>query len=144
MARISPERAGPHRPRVSEHRIQVALFQWARFSTGRYPALKLLFAIPNGGARDPVTGARLKAEGVKRGVPDVFLPQPVGAYHGLFLELKAEGGRPSPEQREWLLRLRHRGYGAAIAQGLEEAIEALTRYLEGRFEQPAGDNPPGL
>ncbi len=124
--------------RSEEHRIQVALFKWAKYASARHSGLKLLFAVPNGGARDAVTGAMLKAEGVRPGVPDMFLPLPVGDYHGLFIELKTARGRPTPEQREWLMRLRHRGYAAVLCRGLDAAIETITRYLNG---QPLPGSP---
>lgn len=121
--------------RNQEHRIQAALFKWAAYASREHPALKLMFAIPNGGARDAITGAMLKAEGVKRGVPDIFLPQPVGTYHGLFIELKTSTGRPSPEQREWLCRLNNRGYAAVLCRGFEEATETITKYLKDTLSQ---------
>ena len=122
--------------RNEEHRIQAAFFKWAKYASGRHPGLKLMFAIPNGGARSAVTGAMLKAEGVKPGVPDIFLPYPVGDYHGLFIELKTAKGRPTPEQREWLMRLSNRGYAAVVCHGLDEAIDTATRYVTGgaRFQ----------
>jgi hypothetical protein len=122
--------------KVTEHQIQAALFKWAKFATARYPDLRLMFAIPNGGARSPITGSMLKAEGVKAGVPDIFLPLPVGRFHGLFLEMKTPTGRLSPKQREWQMRLRNRGYAAVTAYGLEEGIDILTRYLADRLEAP--------
>jgi len=126
--------------RNEEHRIQSAFFKWAKYASVQYPGLKLMFAIPNGGARDAVTGAMLKREGVKPGVPDIFLACPVGEYHGLFIEMKTAKGRPSPEQREWLSRLRSRGYAAVICHGLDEAIDTATAYVTGRracFQQGA-------
>lgn len=80
------------RRRNDEHRIQAALFKWSRLASSRYPGLRLMFAIPNGGARDAITGAMLKAEGVKPGVPDIFLPVPVNGFHGLFVEMKTLSG----------------------------------------------------
>ena len=65
--------------KLTEHRIQAGLFKWFKLASARHPELALLFAIPNGGARDPITGAMLKAEGVKRGVPDLFLPSQPGS-----------------------------------------------------------------
>lgn len=121
------------RRRNEEHRIQAALFKWAKYASREKPCLKLMFAIPNGGARDAITGAMLKAEGVKPGVPDIFLPYPSGNYHGLFIELKTKRGQPSKEQREWLMRLGNRGYAALICRGLEEAIDTISRYTAGQF-----------
>ncbi len=116
----------------AEHSEQVHLFTWARWTEGQYPELALLFAVPNGGRRDAVTGARLKAEGVKAGVPDVWLPVARGDYHGLVIELKAGKGRPSPEQRAWLEALKSQGYLALVCVGAEAARAAITAYLDGR------------
>lgn len=56
------------------------------------PELRWLHAIPNGGYRDKATAGKLKAEGVKRGVSDMFLPLPMkgpivgGSYQGQELQ----------------------------------------------------------
>ena len=92
--------------------------------------LALLFAVPNGGHRSKATAGRLKAEGVKPGVPDLCLPVPRGGSHGLFVELKRrKGSTTSPEQREWLSRLAGQGYATVVAKGWDEAAESITRYL---------------
>ena len=66
---ITPEQLAAN---PSEHSQQAALFCWAAQHVGSIPELALLFAIPNGGKRDKITGARMRAEGVKPGVPDIF------------------------------------------------------------------------
>ena len=71
------------RARNSEHAEQVALFKWAEFAAARWPELTLMHAIPNGGHRNKITAARLKAEGVRAGVPDICLPVARGGWHGL-------------------------------------------------------------
>lgn len=115
---------------ASESQEQRDLFHWAARSAGRLPELHLLHAIPNGGARSAVTGARLKAEGVKKGVPDICLPVPRGGFHGLYIELKrVKGGRVSDEQRWWLGRLTRYGYLALVCKGWQEAAKAIEDYL---------------
>ncbi len=114
-----------------EHYEQAHLFQWAALAAGQYPELALLFAVPNGGRRDKVTGARLKAEGVKAGVPDIWLPVARCGYHGLVIELKAPGGRASREQKAWLKALEEQGWLAAVCVGAVEARRLLQQYLEG-------------
>lgn len=116
--------------RQAEHEEQVALFGWARKAEGRFPELRLMFAVPNGGARNVVTGKRLKEEGVKRGVPDVWLPVARGGFHGLVIEMKAGKGRPSPEQKEWLAALNEQGYLALVCVGFHAAKEAIEGYLQ--------------
>jgi hypothetical protein len=92
-----------------------------------------LFAIPNGGLRNKTTAARLKAEGVKPGVPDLFLSLPSGTYHGLYIEMKrSEGGKLSPEQKEMLDRFGGVGYMTVVANGADEALDAVKEYLEVR------------
>lgn len=88
--------------------------------------------VPNGRLRNPIVGAFLKAEGVKRGLPDVLIfdPPPMQAHlHGAALELKSEGGRATPEQRAWLEALAERGWATHIVVGATAAIEYLTRCL---------------
>src|SRR5262245_32523350 len=76
----------------SEHAEQVALFMWAWDHRDEFPELQSMFAIPNGSERAKPVAARLKAEGVKAGVSDVFLPLPIvhnsGMYAGLWIEMK--------------------------------------------------------
>lgn len=112
-----------------EHKHQVALFTWAENVRQQYPDLRWLFAVPNGGLRTERTAGRLKAEGVRKGVPDIFLDVARGGYHGLRIELKAPGGRVQPSQREWLDGYVERGYMAAVCVGWLAARELIVEYL---------------
>lgn len=115
---------------ASEHAEAVALVRACVLAEARHPELGLLFAVPNGGHRNPVVAARMKAEGVKRGVPDYMLPVPRGPWHGLFVELKRErGGRVSEDQRRMIRLLEEQGYRVVVARGWVEAYEAIMEYL---------------
>ena len=109
---------------------QAALFQWAETVSGMYPELTHMFHVPNGGKRDRITAAKLKAEGVKPGVPDIMLPVPRGKYHGLWIELKVDGGKPSKEQTEWLEYLNSVGYCALLCYGWQTARIEIEQYLK--------------
>lgn len=113
-----------------EHTEQVALFVWCRAMTVKYPDLSLLFAVPNGGARYVAVARKLKAAGVKPGVPDVCLPVVRGPYHGLFIELKINNRKATPRQSWWLRQLLDQGYCARVANGFEEAKQIILHYLE--------------
>lgn len=115
---------------VREHDEQAAVIAWARIMVGRYPDLRWLASIPNGGLRDKATAARMAAEGVNAGIPDLLLAVPRGHYHGLFVELKTPTGRLSDAQAAWLAHLRAVGYMAVVAVGAQAAIDAITHYLE--------------
>lgn len=121
--------------RQDEHREQAALFAWAAAAEERHPALALLFAVPNGGARSAVTGARLKAEGVKRGVPDIWLPVARGGYHGLVIEVKAGKGRTTNEQRRWLAALTAEGWLALVCVGSKRKMRSSGIWMK-HLEQP--------
>ena len=104
---------------MSEHQEQVALFEWAELQKCTMPELGLLFAIPNGGQRDAKTGAKMKREGVKRGVPDICLPVARGGFNGMFLEMKFGKNRLTKTQDEWITNLFDAGYFVAVAYGLK-------------------------
>jgi len=73
---------------------------------------------------------RLKREGVQSGVPDLCIPIPCGAYHGLYIEMKrTKNGRVSDNQLYWLEFLRSQMYYAEVAHGCEEAKDIVTHYL---------------
>lgn len=114
---------------ANEAAEQEMLFNWAAWAEGQAPELALLFHVPNGGKRNAAEAAHLKRQGVRAGVPDLCLPVARGGYHGLFIELKAEGGRPSAAQKEWLGRLRVQGYKAEICVGWTEAAAVICDYL---------------
>lgn len=114
----------------SEHAEQAALFRWWNLQYAKSDLRPLLFAIPNGGARNLATGALLKAEGVRRGVPDLCLAYPAGAYHGLWIEMKRRAhGYASVEQMAMISALRSVGYDVAVCRGWEEAREKSQNYL---------------
>lgn len=113
-------------PNANEREVQRQLFTWAEAQSGATPELSLLFAVPNGQVRP---GIPLEP-GLKSGVPDLFLPVASGPYHGLFLELKREGGRLRDEQEAWLIDLADEEYGVYVAYGFADAKHALTSYLD--------------
>jgi len=121
----------PPRRQQNEAAEQKALFEWAKLHEHTYPALRLMFAIPNGGSRKggAVEGYHMKQQGVRAGVPDLFLPYPSGRYHGLFIEMKAEGGKLQPIQREWLDALNAAEFFATVAFGFEQAKSTVLWYL---------------
>ena len=114
-----------------ESNEQQALFQWAKLMQGQYPELSLLHAIGNGGKRNLIEAVRMKREGVKAGVSDIFLPVARGEFHGLYIELKVRGGKTSPSQKWWIEETTKQGYYSVVCVGWVEASEVIKHYLEG-------------
>lgn len=115
----------------TEHQEQAAVIAWwyAVHSKYRLP-LFTLFACPNGGARDAITGSLLKAEGVRPGTPDLILVVPTPAFSALFLEMKkTDGAKPTPEQTAFIEYLRSAGYSAGVHYGAISAIKEIEDYL---------------
>jgi len=104
---------------------------------------KWLHAIHNQGHGDAVRGATAKAEGVKAGVYDMFLPVPkcepwgtgfpngrrLISACGFYLELKIGKGKPSDKQNEFAADMREAGYATDVAWGWLEARNKLLDYL---------------
>ena len=113
-----------------EHTEQAALISWCEVNRARHPELGMLFAIPNGEHRHRLTALKLKAQGVKPGVPDLYLAVPRWGYHGLFIEMKRrKGGSTSEAQQQWIKRLVAHGYSVQVCKGWESARDALQKYL---------------
>lgn len=108
---------------LSEHDETVAVVE--------YCDLKgiICYHIPNEAKRSPQVAARLKAEGLRPGIPDLCIPMARGRYHSLYIEMKAEGGKPTAEQSEWLVRLRTEGMCAYCCVGAANAIELIDQYM---------------
>lgn len=115
----------------SEHDEQVTLMKWWALAHQRFGIPEqLLFAIPNGGVRNIVTASRLKAEGVRAGIPDLFLAVPSHGMHGLFVEVKrVRGGHVSDAQSVAIHELKSQGYDAVVCYGWEEAKAVIYGYL---------------
>lgn len=103
------------------------------------PALEWFHAIHNQGHGDKVRGANAKAEGVRKGVADTFLPYPVGGWHGLYIEMKKPTERPkregskggvSDEQAQFGEYAKNVGYGFMVCYGWEHAVSTLRSYIE--------------
>jgi len=107
---------------------QALIIEWSSY----YPILKWLLHVPNGGSRTKTEAARLKREGVRAGVSDLFLPLPAGGYHGLWLELKKrkrdDGGKVSKNQSDFLEAMREQGYKAVVCYGADSAIRVIKEY----------------
>jgi hypothetical protein len=84
------------------------------------------FHAANGEARDPRAAAKLKAMGVKPGVPDLTLISPAGVAH--FLEVKRPGGRLSEPQEAFAAWAAGHGVPFSAADSLSHARAILTRW----------------
>lgn len=122
------------KPVPTEHEEQKAVIQWFNL---QHKALKgRLIAVPNGAhlagsARQRYAKmARMKAEGLSPGFPDLFLPVARRGFHGLAIEMKrVKGSTTSKEQQDWLQWLPEQGYLAVLCKGADAAMDTIQAYL---------------
>lgn len=131
----------------SESSHQTALFAWVAQELRKENPLPLkrLFHVPNGGTRGEdersrkIAGGKMKAEGVRSGVPDLCLPVSRLGYHGLWIEMKKPSQKRednltagcSDTQLEWLADLKAEGYACFVAYSWIEARDGILWYLKG-------------
>ena len=123
----------------TEHEEQVQIFRWADLYSTEFPALKMLYAIPNGSYKSKQSARKFAAEGLKSGVPDICLPVPSadGKYHALYIELKKQkGGKVSEQQMEWIGALQFYSNFAVVCRGADEAIDTIMSYLDMDIQIP--------
>lgn len=120
----------------TESEIQQAVMKWWALSHKGLGVRheRLLMAFPMQGQRSPRNGARMKAEGMRAGLADMFLAVPMPfetGYHGLWIELKRPKPRGvvSPEQCDFLQSVHEQGYAWKVCFGFDECIKAISNYL---------------
>lgn len=145
--RMPSRQTSPRKKRASsrmlEHHEQRALIKWAVMNERSIPALANLYAVPNGGKRSAITASLMKAEGVKPGVPDLVLAWPARSREsplvilraGLYIEMKAPGRKPTPDQVVWRNRLIDAGYAYWLCFDWRQAANAIIDYLGHEFDR---------
>ncbi len=109
-----------------ERDIQIAAIKYLDMIGG--DAAKI-FHIPNGGSRNLLEAVSLKAQGVRSGIPDLFLPVARGHFHGLWIEVKSPSGSATKAQAERMMALRTDGYMVSLCRSAEGVIDCVKNYL---------------
>lgn len=125
-----PAKAENKLPRLAETDLQFQVIQWFAYT---YPDLYkrgCLIAIPNAGKRGRKAAAQMKREGLWKGASDLVLFVPVGKFHGAVLEMKADGGVVSQDQKDWLQWRTEDGYHAGLAWDYDEGTKFFEEYLK--------------
>ena len=113
----------------TESQIQCAFVEYV---DTKYPHLKgHLIKITNEGKRSLAYGERMKREGLRRGVSDLFFAVPNKGLGGFWIEVKAPDEEPTLEQNSFLLRMQDIGYAAGWYDNLDDMINYFERYIEG-------------
>lgn len=117
----------------SEHDECLRFWQWAQLN----PLLATyLIKNVNEGKRSFYVGKRLKAIGLRKGLPDYHLPYPNKNWRGLWLEMKRVDGKNKAKDHDqilWINKLRAIKQFAIFCYGADDAINAVIDYLNDRL-----------
>jgi len=105
---------------MSEDQLQAQFYQTVWNS---YPQLrKHIWAIPNGGKRNPVEAMKLKATGMTSGVWDLHV-----FWKGKFYIIETKVGRNdlSPQQKEWGELMERHGAKSFVYRNMEEGLKII-------------------
>ena len=91
----------------------------------------MIHSIPNEAYRS----ARLRAMGVKPGIPDTHLPAARDGFHGLWIELKRPGEKLRPDQIYWAAALTAAGHKVCVCYTAETAMAEILAYLNLKSEE---------
>lgn len=126
------------RTSMLEEKIQQQVCQWLKL---QYP--NVIFTCDLSSGMKLTIGQAVKASKMRssRGLPDIFIAEPVNGFHGLFLELKRKEAKVfkmdgslynNPhlkEQNVILDLLRKKGYVAEFCIGFDQTIRFIKNYL---------------
>lgn len=125
---------------MKESQMCAEIMQWARLNERRWPCLQWLRHWPNEGKRNPWEAKKI---GIMAGPSDYFLPVPTDRYHGLWLEVKTKGKKPTEAQARWLVGMQELGYMAEYVDDLQSAFFILETYCREATECLNRSNPTG-
>lgn len=111
---------------------QEMIFKWIRANQIRYPKLQLAYATLNGVRLSIRLRAKMKKQGLRKGVLDIAFPfwSFDKKYCGLKIELKRlKGGSVTPEQKKEIIALKKEGRLAVVCKGHRETINMIKTYL---------------
>lgn len=121
----------------NESKLQRECVRWFDL---QYPKLKqLLFAIPNGGARNKIEAGIMKGEGVRAGVADMFLAEYVDhekvghkyqGCHGLFIEFKFGKGKQTDSQKTFEKSVKNNWYWYEVVSDFDSFKNLIETYLK--------------
>ena len=121
----------------TEEELQAEVIKW-RDQTGqhKWPELRWLHHAANGGKLAGRTkaeilrnGAKRKAQGVVKGIPDLFLAYKNGVHNGLYIELKVGHNKATTWQLEYRDFVQRSGYAWFVLNNFDDVISVIESYM---------------
>lgn len=122
--------------KLFEEKMQTKIVKQIKQLALKYKCLEWFMHYPSGQKRSIRIARKLKRMGTKKGIWDFFLPFKVGKYSGIYIELKYGYNSLTPEQKEFGLFVASQDYYTAICYTIEQTINVVIGYLEGKLDKP--------
>lgn len=110
-----------------ESKLQQSCVRYFRMAYPEYSYM--LFAVPNGGARNAVEAKIMKSEGVVSGVADLILLMPRGSYGALCIEMKVGKNTQTANQKQWQHEAEKAGNKYVVVRKFDEFRQVIEEYL---------------
>jgi hypothetical protein len=110
-----------------ESRLQQNCIKWFRYCYPQYD--KVMFAVPNGGARTAREAAIFKHEGVVPGVSDLVLLVAKNDFNALLIELKIGMNKQSKKQKEFQKQAEKYKNKYVLVYSFDEFMKEVENYL---------------
>lgn len=120
-----------YKGKEDDFQIKVALYLDLLNAVWFHPAneRKTRMFVNSKGQRYSPEGNKLRAKGVKSGVPDILIMNRCHGFAGLAIELKVGTNNLKASQIEFLTKLNSQGWLCFVSWSLDEVITLLEWYL---------------
>jgi hypothetical protein len=120
-----------------ETEVQVNVVSWIKL---QYPHVaRHIVMIGNEGKRTAAGHALASRMGLHKFASDLFIAYPCGAYHGAWIEIKKDGWKLVPSNKEhtdgqlaFIDKMRSVGYFSQMCVGFEECIQSINNYVNSK------------
>lgn len=102
----------------------------------------LWYHVPNGGKRNAREANKFRKMGVRPGVADLLVDEPLNGYHGLRIELKTGKNKPTARQEDFLNKANDRGYLCAVCWNINETKQLIEDYFNGLYTKTEEEKLP--
>lgn len=118
-----------------ETKVQIAIVKYIKL---KYPFAKdHICMIGNEGKRTAQGHLLAKRMGMRKSASDLFIAWPTSEYYGLWLEIKKDGWKMLPSNKEhtesqldFLEQMKNVGYQGKMCVGLDECIACVDEYFK--------------
>lgn len=105
-------------------------FECIQLLKNEFPHVEFISNILDGARLGMLVRKHTKGMRNREGTSDIVILEPRKGFHGMCLEIKTLTGKVSQEQRDFLDRMKRKGYHVTTGHGLDDCFLAIREYLK--------------